>query len=582
MTAFKKVQSLRTFLDLGHIGLLPSNHCLRVLRTCSSFLFPLKDLRHLRYLSWNWGSGKGLHKLICQLPKLQILKLQNIRQFRLPKELTQLQDLRHIVIDNCYSIQETPPHIGKLRHLRTLSTFFVGSKAGCGLAELHSLKLGGTLRIKGLENVPNEWDAKQANLTGKKDLNILELSWGGNANSEGNNINVERVLEALQPPSTLKSFEMKGYQGRQLSSWMRNGAVLRDLVEVRLLDCDNCEELPPLGKLRQLKRLHVSGMKYVKWIDGESYDGVEEKAFPLLENLLVRNLPKLERILREEGVEMLPSLSHLTIIGISSNIKFPRLPSVQHLSICDATSFMEGIVENMPCLKALDIEWINGMVVLTDQLSGLGSLQRLIIESCDELEYFSEHALEGLTSLRYLSIYKCYNLKSLSEGVQYLICLESLSIECCFELVTLPSNMTQLTALWTVSINNCSTLPYGLQCVPCLRTLNIDVCMFSSLPDWLGDITSLQELKIHYCVKLRSLPSSIQRLTNLSSLSIRGCPYLTKRCKRDTGEDWQYINHIPKILLDPFPLREEKTSRFCESIRRGSSRSWNCLLRKCL
>jgi len=42
---------------------------------------------------------------------------------------------------------------------------------------------------------------------------------------------------------------MKGYKGRQLSSWMRNCAVLRDLVEVILLDCENCEELPPLGKL---------------------------------------------------------------------------------------------------------------------------------------------------------------------------------------------------------------------------------------------------------------------------------------------------------------------------------------------
>ena len=302
MTAVKKVESLRTFLDLGDMGLVPSNHCLRVLRTRSSLLFPLKDLGHLRYL--NCGSGAKLNNIICQLPKLQILKLQDLSQHRLPKDLTQLQDLRHIVIDNCYSILATPPNIGKLRNLRTLSTFVVGSKAGCGLAELHSLKLGGTLRIKGLENVPNEWDAKQANLIGKKELNILHLSWGGSANSS--NVNVERVLGALQPPSTLKSFVMKGYKGRQLSSWMRNGAVLRDLVEVKLLDCDNCEELPPLGKLPQLKRLDVRGMKNVKWIDGESYEAVEEKAFPSLEELRVENLPNLERLLRDEGIEMVP------------------------------------------------------------------------------------------------------------------------------------------------------------------------------------------------------------------------------------------------------------------------------------
>ncbi|KAL9328439.1 hypothetical protein ACSQ67_003442 [Phaseolus vulgaris] len=566
ITAFKKVESLRTFIDFGNKCLVPSTHCLRALCTRSSLFYPLKDLGHLRYLSLNWGSGASLNNIICQLPKLQILKLQHLSQLRLPKELTQLQDLRHIVLNNCKSISEMPPNIGKLRHLRTLNTFVVGSKAGCGLAELHSLKLGGKLRIEGLEKVPNEWDAKQANLISKKDLNILRLSWGGSANSEGSNVNVERVLEALQPPSTLKSFRINGYPGRHLSSWMRNGGVLRDLVEVILLDCDNCKELPPLGKLPHLKRLEVGGMKDVKWIDGESYDGVEEKAFPLLEKLSGEKLPKLERMLREEGVEMLPRLSQLKIVGVS-NLKFPRLPSVKKVSIFEAASLMEGVVENMPCLKTLHIISVRGVVVLPDQLSGLGALQELHIISCDSLEYFSEHGLEGLTSLRSLRISNCEKFKSLSEGVRHLTCLESLYIRDCPELVTLPSNMTQLTTLWNVRISSCSTLPYGIQCVPSLRTLYIINCKSISLPEWMGDMTSLQKLEIWLCRELRSVPSSIQRLTNLSSLTISECPYLNKRCKRETGEDWQYINHIPEIKL--LPLYEKKISRFSES-------SWNC------
>ncbi|KAL9328444.1 hypothetical protein ACSQ67_003447 [Phaseolus vulgaris] len=573
---FKKVESLRTFLDFGNIGELPSNHYLRALRTTSSLLYPLNDLAHLRYLSVCGSSVASMLNSICQLPKLQILKLEDVHHLRLPKELTQLQDLRHIVIDENCDVGEMPPNISKLRNIRTLSNFVVGSKAGCGLAELHSLKLGGTLRIEGLENVPNEWDAKKANLIGKKDLNILHLSWGGSANSEGSNVNIERILEALEPPSSLKSFGMKGYQGRRLSSWMRNGAVLRDLVEVILLDCNNCEELPPLGKLPQLKRLCVRGMENVKWIDGESY-GMEEKAFPSLEKLTVGNLPKLERMLREEGVEMLPRLSQLTIDGIS-NLKFPRLPSVEELratNIEEATSLMEGIVEKMPCLKTLKIEKIKGQVVLPDQLSVLGALQELDIGYWYNLEYFPEHVLEGLTSLQILNIYHCEKLKSLSEGVRHLTCLEILIINHCPELVALPSNISQLTALWSVSIVDCSTLPYGLQSVPSLRTLHIIGWRFTSLPEWLGDMTSLQNLEIQLCGKLRSLPSSIERLTNLSSLSINRCPYLKKRCKRETGEDWQYIKHIPEIEFDPYEFPKEKSSRFCESIRR-SYRSWNC------
>ncbi|ESW30165.1 hypothetical protein PHAVU_002G130100 [Phaseolus vulgaris] len=570
MAAFKKVESLRTFLDFGNIGQLPSNHYLRALHTTSSLLSSLNDLAHLRYLSLKTGSTANLNNL--KLPKLQILKLQYLSQLRLPKELTQLQDLRHIVIDNC-DVEEMPPNISKLRNLRTLSTFVVGSKTGCGLAELHGLKLGGTLRIEGLENVPSEWDAKQGNLIGKKDLNILHLSWGGSANSEGSNVNVERVLEALQPPSTLKSFGMNGYQGRQLPSWMRSLVVLRDLVEVILFDCEYCE-FPPLGKLPQLKRLEVRGMKNVKWIDGESYDGVEEKAFPSLEKLSLENLPKLERMLRQEGAEMLPRLSQLTIVGVS-NLKFPRLPSVEKVSICEAASIMEGVVENMPCLKALEIEMIKEQVVLPDQLSGLGALQELGIGLWYNLEYFSEHVLEGLSSLKSLSISNCEKLKSLSKGVRHLTCLGRLSINNCPKLVALTSNISQLTALRTVTIVDCSTLPYGLQCVPSLLSLDLMGCMSTSLPDWLGDMTSLKKLEILFCWELRSLPSSIKRLTNLSSLIILECPYLEKRCKRETGEDWQYIKHIPEIKLDSYALYEERTSRFSESISR-SSHSWNC------
>ena len=394
------------------------------------------------------------------------------------------------------------------------------------------------------------------------------MSWGGSANSEGSNVDIERILEALEPPSSLKSFGMKGYKGRRLSSWIRNGAVLRDLVEVKLLDCENCEELPPLGKLPHLKRLEVGGMKNVEWIDGESYDGVEEKAFSSLEELSVEDLPNLERLLMDEGIEMVPRLSQLRISDVM-NLKVPHLPCLEKLDasrIHAAASFIEGVGENMGCLKTLDISLIKGVMVLPYQLRKLGAIEYLRIGFWYNLEYFSEHVLEGLSSLKSLTISYCEKLKSLSEGVRHLTCLGRLSIHNCPELVTLPSNISQLTSLRTVSIDECSTLPNGLQHVPSLKTLDITDYKSTSLPDWLGDMTSLQELEIWYCRELRSVPSSIQRLTNLSSLIIEGCPYLKKRCKRETGEDWQYINHIPEIKLDSYAVPEERTSRFCGNV----------------
>ncbi|KAL2348838.1 hypothetical protein Fmac_002838 [Flemingia macrophylla] len=574
--SLKKVESLRTFLDVNsfpgsvpgteNFGFLPPNRSLRALRTSTSQLSPLMDLTHLRYLNLSLSWVTCLPNSMCKLRKLQILKLEDCEKlYWLPKDLTRLQDLRHFVINRCSSIMAMPPNIGKLRHLRTLSNFIVGSKPQNGLGQLHGLKLAGKLHIKGLQNVQNERDAKQANLISKKELNHLFLSWDSFPSLEGSYVNVsEQVLEALEPPTTLKRFGMKAYVGIQLPTWMRNPSVLKDLVEVILYYCINCEHLPPLGKLPHLKTLFVCGMKDVKYIDSESYNDTEEKAFPSLEKFTARYLPNFERMLKDEAVEMLPRVSEISVSCIL-DLKLPSLPSVEHLEAIgmeDATSFMEGVVRSMPCLKTLIIKTFYKLNALPDQLSRLGALQELTIEQCDELESLSEHVLQGLTSLRTLKIAFCKKLKPIPEGVgQYLTCLEVLHVWECPEVVTLPSSMNQLTALREVSFGG--TLPEGLQCVPSLQRLHIVGC--NSLPDWLGDMTSLQELVIFGCPKLRSIPSSLQRLTNLDTLHIINSPMLEKRCKRETGQDWQYIAHVPQLKLVTF--QEEKTLTFGEKMR---------------
>ncbi|KAJ1431132.1 pentatricopeptide repeat-containing protein [Sesbania bispinosa] len=204
VAAFKKVESLRTLLHfestLTNFRRLPSRSSLRALSTSSFQLSAaLKSLTHLR--------------------------LNTITGSETPCD------------QRCYPLVAMPPKIGKLTCLRTLSTFIVGSKNGFGLAELHSLQLGGKLHIKSLENVPNVQDAKEANLIVKKDLTCLYLTWGSDTTSQGANAEHERVLEALEPPSNLK----------HLPNWMRNTSVLKSLVGIILYNCKICDRLPTLG-----------------------------------------------------------------------------------------------------------------------------------------------------------------------------------------------------------------------------------------------------------------------------------------------------------------------------------------------
>ncbi|PPR92674.1 hypothetical protein GOBAR_AA28002 [Gossypium barbadense] len=72
----------------------------------------------------------------------------------------------------------------------------------------------------------------------------------------------------------------------------------------------------------------------------------------------------------------------------------------------------------------------------------------------------------------------------------------------------------------------------------------------STLPTCFQHLTSLQYLSISNCPKLLVLPEGMQHLTALKRLYIEGCPKLSKRCIKESGEDWPMIAHVHKIIVE--------------------------------
>ncbi|WJX71276.1 hypothetical protein P8452_55287 [Trifolium repens] len=317
---------------------------------------------------------------------------------------------------------------------------------------------------------------------------------------------------------------------------------------------------------------------------------------------------------------MLSQLSNLTIDGIPKQLAFPSLPSVETFvarggnterdSIDGGASFLRGIAASMHNLKKLEINYFNE---LPNELNSLSSLQELHISFCHNLESIPECVLQGLSSLQVLKFQFCSSLKSLPEGMTNLTCLERLEIICCpnlilpattnkltslrqlriyggyqnetllnglegipslqylylggfRSLVTLPDWLGTMTSLQSLTISSCpklSSLPDWLGTMTSLQTLDISSCpKLSSLPDWLGTMTSLQTLEISWCPKLSSLPASFKELINLKELTIYGCPMLVERCKKERGEEWHKIAHVPKLdiksTFEPEPSFNEK------------------------
>ncbi|PON63311.1 LRR domain containing protein, partial [Parasponia andersonii] len=544
--------------------------------------------KHLRYLNLSYSDIRTLPESICDLQNLQTLNLTGCSFLqKLPKHISRLRSLRHLNIFGCVQLSELPRNMGRLTFLRTLSIFIVGSKRGCHLEELQGLNLGGELEIKGLEKVRSPLDAKKANLTRKRDIKKLCLYWGTKESELQEHV-VDQVLEALEPSPTLNIMEIKNYNGVCFPSWLSNG-ILENVVSITLSDCKNCSQLPALNKLPNLRYLYVHEMNLVQYVDNGYYHGEPLGGFLRLENLMIRNLPNLEKLSRDDdGKEIFPCLAELYLSHCYKTIELPCIPSLKKLQVWKSNKAILNSISKLPGLISLDMHKVDGITSLPDQmLQNLTSLQtlrleyfpnlrdlpndmlhglaveKLHIQSCDELECFPDGMFQSPSRLKCITIENCKKFKSLSGSFQYLTALQSLDLCGCPELEAFPNGLDRLSSLRHLTMSGhfhceasqCSSpkmavLPEALQHLPSLESMVITgYPNLTTLPDWLGKLTSLQELFIGSCPDIRSVPTSIQNLGNLKTLSIQFCPTLQKRCEHETGEDWHKIAHIPNVCV---------------------------------
>lgn len=103
--------------------------------------------------------------------------------------------------------------------------------------------------------------------------------------------------------------------------------------------------------------------------------------------------------------------------------------------------------------------------------------------------------------------------------------LDSLILEGCESLQTLPHSLGQLSMLCHVDLTGCTSLswlPSSLSCLTSLQSLTVTRCSsLTELPPGIGFLGNLQELNTVNCARLAALPY-LRGLTALSRLDLFG------------------------------------------------------------
>ncbi|KAL0461976.1 UNVERIFIED_CONTAM: putative disease resistance protein RGA1 [Sesamum latifolium] len=519
----------------GISSLISKQECLRALHV--SLFDHIKivpnlvcKLEHLRYLTMSCDNIKKLPESLTRLHNLQTLKLLNsFTLLELPKGLKVMRNLWFLEMESHLSLICTPPGLGDLIHLHELSIFIVGQGSSHQIDQLKGLNLGGSLSIKGLENVSSAEDAKRANLIKKNNLTSLSLLWTNEIQSNYTE-NCEEVIQGLQPHQNLERIYIQSYQGSRMDS--------------------------------------------VKCLDVE-FHGDGECGFPALEELRISEMPNLEEWKIGNSVESFPRLKDLDIWWCPKLSNLPFLPSLRSLIIFESSAALLGFLTVLTSLTSLNLLGFAELPVFPGGF--LQNLQNLQVGS--SMIRTISNVLDDLSALKTLSLYGCSNLESLPEELKNLNSLEELEVKGCDGLISFPAVILEdLSSLRSLSFENCEKLqplsgpirtattlqhltlnglpemdhlPESMQLFTALRKLRITYCHgLCLLPHWLGSLGSLSRLEIENCKNLKSLPDGFKSLKSLRRLVISECPELEMRCRKANGADWPKISHIPRVRIN--------------------------------
>ncbi|XP_048446610.1 disease resistance protein RPV1-like [Pyrus x bretschneideri] len=297
------------------------------------------------------------------------------------------------------------------------------------------------------------------------------------------------------------------------------------LENLKFIDLSNCiylKKTPDFTKATSLEELNLKGCTRLYEVD---------PSISALKNLVILNLGVCHKL------KSLPSISHmgsLQTLNLSCCSNFEKFPEISDAMENLAELYLDGTaIKELPSsfnkltgLTVLNLSWCRELKSLPSSIH-LGSLQTLNLSGCLNLEKFPEisDVMEKLSELRLDGI----ATKELSSSINKLTGLTILNLRGCQELKSLPSSI-HLGSLQTLNLSGCLNLekfPEISDAMENLAELYLDGTAIKELSSSINKLTGLTILNLRGCRELKSLPSSIH-LGSLQTLNLSGCSNLEK------------------------------------------------------
>ncbi|XP_017602767.1 putative disease resistance RPP13-like protein 1 isoform X1 [Gossypium arboreum] len=565
-------------------------------------LNPFASLEILSFeilVNWKeWDTCEGDEKVL-KLPSLRELSIKNCPQLlgRLPTHLPSLQKLE---IRGCWSLVVSISSFPSLCELSVRGCAELVDDCSSPAKELSSLQ---TLSLSNISKFNIPADRTMLRFGNSEHFEIHDLKKLASLSQHGFSLVGHRFisvclcpqlqsLEAeeveLQPDKISRVESLKIASCGRLNRLPR---VLHELTFLTVMEIRGCRGLVSFAENNfppNLKKLKIGECENLEYLVDEKEDNKSmSSTLCLLQDLSIYKCPSLMSLSSKGHKNICNQLQLLEIKQCSklsclfANTKF--LITLKHLTIwdCPELEYIAQDFEETACLESILISG-SGIKSLPRGLDKLIHLQKISLSLISNLVPFEESGLLT-TSLRAFEVYNCENFGALPKCMASMTSLRELCVWNCSADISFPSegfpaNLTSLEISNAPKIYR-SLVEWGLNRLTCLQALiirgggcsnvvsfpeegigmmlppsltRIELSEFENLEFMFSqgfqDLASLQELEIHKCPKLTSLPEK-DMLLSLGYLSIYSCPLLKEECSSDKGQEWSKISHIPHVVI---------------------------------